>query len=1008
MLFQTAFLGGTPCANWVGMPVAGVAFASSTQSEGGIGGSPSLGSNRSRDRSALARALDLVSELIRREREPIRVRPAAPAPHAAPPLAAPAPAPLPVAVPPPSPAPPPPAPAPAEAPRAAPGTPVPAEAPRAAPVVAPAPPPSPLPVPSPAQVVGLRSSPPYLAQFAVGLFEEAPFAALLCDATLRILSLNTAAQALFGFSSAEALGKDLASLFFAERDRHAVRSELEAVLAQGRSEQSLRISASRTGEARLDEWTVVPLRDESGAGGAAILVRELFAPHDRYAAASQAAGDAVWDWDLVKDRLWLSGAWTALSGVSTDGEEPGAWLDRVHPSDCEPLQAAIQAHLDGQSPRFENEHRLRHQGGGWRYVLARGKAVRDPAGKAIRFCGTLMDITARRAAADRVLHDALHDPLTRLPNRNLFLDLVKRSFARARRREGYTFAVLFLDLDHFKSVNDGLGHAAGDELLLQMARRLQLCLREGDTLARQGGDEFTILLDDVKDPIDAQLVASRIHEATSQPFEIGGHEVFATTSIGIALSAPSYSRPEDLLLDADTAMYRAKAQGRARSVVFDASMRERSPQLLHLEADLRRALLRDEFRVQYLPIFDVATGNVLGLEALLRWAHPKRGLLQPDAFVPFAEETGLIVPIGRWLLAQAGRDFQGCRRLPGYSGLRLHVNMSSKQLLQTDLLQHLESVLQQHQLVPADLAVELTERTLQEGEPTVSRVAELRERGVRLYVDDFGSGFSSLSSLHRFQLDSLKIDQSLFVAARPRARPPTSSAPSWPWPARWANPWWPRGWRPPSRWPSSASSAARPPRASTSRPRSTAMPPASSCRGSRCTEAGRTRERQSGSGAPCARGARSAHHRPAGQLLPKHLEEGLARRVAGVGHPGRPHPPAGLLHLEREVHHPLDPGCGGGLGHHRQAQARRHERQHGDEVARLLHHARPEAVAGADPVNVGLEGRRARGRGGELDEGLVPQPGRHPPQQIRAARLRNRQDQTVLHHRHDLERPVHR
>ena len=642
---------------------------------------------------------------------------------------------------------------------------MPAEAPRAAPVVAPAPPPSPLPVPSPAQVVGLRSSPPYLAQFAVGLFEEAPFAALLCDATLRILSLNTAAQALFGFSSAEALGKDLASLFFAERDRHAVRSELEAVLAQGRSEQSLRISASRTGEARLDEWTVVPLRDESGAGGAAILVRELFAPHDRYAAASQAAGDAVWDWDLVKDRLWLSGAWTALSGVSTDGEEPGAWLDRVHPSDREPLQAAIQAHLDGQSPRFENEHRLRHQGGGWRYVLARGKAVRDPAGKAIRFCGTLMDITARRAAADRVLHDALHDPLTRLPNRNLFLDLVKRSFARARRREGYTFAVLFLDLDHFKSVNDGLGHAAGDELLLQMARRLQLCLREGDTLARQGGDEFTILLDDVKDPIDAQLVASRIHEATSQPFEIGGHEVFATTSIGIALSAPSYSRPEDLLLDADTAMYRAKAQGRARSVVFDASMRERSPQLLHLEADLRRALLRDEFRVQYLPIFDVATGNVLGLEALLRWAHPKRGLLQPDAFVPFAEETGLIVPIGRWLLAQAGRDFQGCRRLPGYSGLRLHVNMSSKQLLQTDLLQHLESVLQQHQLVPADLAVELTERTLQEGEPTVSRVAELRERGVRLYVDDFGSGFSSLSSLHRFQLDSLK-NRSVAVRGR--------------------------------------------------------------------------------------------------------------------------------------------------------------------------------------------------------------------------------------------------
>jgi diguanylate cyclase (GGDEF)-like protein/PAS domain S-box-containing protein len=612
-----------------------------------------------------------------------------------------------------------------------------------------------------------------VARFAVRMFEEAPFAALLCDGDLIVLSVNRAAETLFGHSRQEAEGRDLCALFFAERDHEAVRAELEAVLTQGRSEQSLRVSTTRAGEARLDEWTVVPLRDAEGkVGGAAVLVRELFAPHDRYAAAAQAAGDTVWDWDLTTDRLWLSSGWASLAGVGAEGEAPGQWLDRVHPSDREPLQAAIRAHLDGGAQRFEHEHRLRHQGGGFRWVLARGRAVRDGSGKAVRFCGTMMDVSARRAAADRVLHDALHDPLTRLPNRNLFLDLVKRSFARARRREGYTFAVLFLDLDHFKSVNDGLGHAAGDELLLQMARRLQLCLREGDTLARQGGDEFTILLDDVKDGADAQLVASRIQEATSQPFEISGHEVFATASIGIALSAPSYVRPEDLMLDADTAMYRAKAQGRARSVVFDPTTREKSPQLLHLEADLRRALLRSEFRVQYLPIFDVASGSVLGLEALLRWAHPKRGMLYPEQFVPFAEETGLIVPIGRWLMAQAGRDFQGCRRLPGHEGMRLHVNMSSKQLLQSDLLQHLDAVFLENELTASDLAVELTERTLQEGEPTISRVAELRERGVRLYVDDFGSGFSSLSSLHRFQLDSLKIDQSLFVGGSPRGQAP--------------------------------------------------------------------------------------------------------------------------------------------------------------------------------------------------------------------------------------------
>jgi len=492
----------------------------------------------------------------------------------------------------------------------------------------------------------------------------------------------------------------------------------------------------------------------------------------RYAAAVTATGDTVFDWDLDGDRLWLSEGWTALSGAAAAGEAPGQWLEQIHSADREGLQAAIRAHLEGRAPRFEHEHRLRHAGGGLRWVLARGRALRDERGRAVRLCGTMMDVSAPRAAAERVLHDALHDPLTRLPNRNLFLDLVKRSFARARRRGGYAFAVLFLDLDHFKAVNDGLGHAAGDELLLQVSRRLQVCLREGDTLARQGGDEFTILLDDLQAPEDAQRVARRIHEVLAEPFEVSGQEVFATASIGVALSAPGYARAEDLLLDADTAMYRAKAQGRARSASFDPSTRERTPQLLHLEADLRRALLRSEFRVYYLPIVDVARGTVLGLEALLRWAHPKRGLVAPEQFVPFAEETGLIVPIGRWLLAQAGRDFQGCRRLPGHAGLRLHVNMSAKQLLHADLLEHLDALLRDHGLAPGDLALELTERTLQDGEPVAARVAELRARGVRLLVDDFGSGSSSLASLHRFDLDSLKIDQALFRGGSPRGEAP--------------------------------------------------------------------------------------------------------------------------------------------------------------------------------------------------------------------------------------------
>jgi len=333
---------------------------------------------------------------------------------------------------------------------------------------------------------------------------------------------------------------------------------------------------------------------------------------------------------------------------------------------------------------------------------------------------------------------------------------------------------VFLDLDRFKAVNDGLGHAAGDALLVEVAKRLQTCLREGDTLARQGGDEFTILLDDVKGTADAQVVAERILQVTGKPFEIAGQEVIATASIGIAPWSPTYTRPEDLLLDADTAMYRAKALGRARAVVFDASMREQTPQLLHLEADLRRALVQEEFRIHYLPVVDVASGRIQGLEALIRWAHPKRGLISPEHFVPFAEETGLIVPIGRWLLQQAGRDFMGCRRAAGASAgrLRLHVNLTTKQLLNNDLVDEIDGVMEENHLEPQDLALELTEDALEQSDQAASRIAQLRGRGVQLCMDDFGSGHSSLSALHRFELDALKIDRSLFTGGSPQGKSP--------------------------------------------------------------------------------------------------------------------------------------------------------------------------------------------------------------------------------------------
>ena len=601
------------------------------------------------------------------------------------------------------------------------------------------------------------------------LFDQGPFATLLCDTDRKVTAWNAAAERLFGIPSSEAVGRELSMLVFPGSDLNQAqaRNKLRQAFAKGDTQQMLPAAPTVAGAPRTCEWTIVPLHDRKGREvGNAALVQERDPLRDRYALAWQGAGDGIWDWDLDNDRIWLSESWRAIVGATGEGEAPSEWFDRVHAADREAVQGAIRAHLDGQSPRFESEHRVRHEDGSWRWVLARGQATRDAEGKAVRFSGSMMDVTEPKATAG-----LLHDALTRLPNRAHFLDLVKRSFARAQRRDGDRLAVLFLDVDRFHSLNNRFGRAVGDELLVQMGERLQTCLHEGDMLARHGADKFSILLDDVKDAADAEMVANRIHEVTAQPFELSGQQLSATVSIGIALSAPAYARVEDLLLDADSAMVRAKAQGRARAVVFDAAMRERAPHLLELEADLRQALARDEFRVHYLPIVDVATGRIEGLEALIRWAHPKLGLVSPEHFMPFAEETGLIVPIGRWLLGQAGREFHGSLRGAAAERLTLNVNLSSRQLEHTDLLEHLEGVLNEHSLDPHDLALELTEGILQHNEHAAP-MAQLRDRGVRLYIDDFGSGSCSLSSLLRFQFDSLKIDASLFTGGSPRGQAP--------------------------------------------------------------------------------------------------------------------------------------------------------------------------------------------------------------------------------------------
>ncbi|HEX9028754.1 MAG TPA: EAL domain-containing protein, partial [Anaerolineales bacterium] len=511
---------------------------------------------------------------------------------------------------------------------------------------------------------------------------------------------------------------------------------------------------------------------------------------ERYMLASLGASDGLWDWDLRANQIYLSPRWKSMLGYS-DSEitsNPEDWFSRIHPEDLELVRFNLSKHLQGLTPHFECEYRMRHKDDTYRWILSRGLAVRAPdkssdtAGLTpYRMAGSQTDITARKKTEEQLIHDALHDALTRLPNRSLFLDRLGRAIERTNRRPENPFAVLFLDLDRFKVINDSLGHTAGDQLLIAIAKRLSLCLRSSDTAARLGGDEFVVLLEDIQGVHDAIAVTDRINKSLKAPFDLDGHEVVVTASIGIVLganvlSSTSYEQAEDVLRDADIAMYRAKALGKNRFVVFDPSLRTHAIARLECEYELRMALERGEFKLHYQPICSLSNDQITGFEALLRWYSPTRGIVLPGEFIPVAEETGLIIPIGEWVLREACHQIIAWQQeYPSDPPLSINVNISGVQFANHALLDQVMGVLNETGLSPGRLRLEITESVFMENAENAAVVLQtLRQMGVHLQIDDFGTGYSSLSYLQNFPINAIKIDRS-FISRMDPNNPDASS-----------------------------------------------------------------------------------------------------------------------------------------------------------------------------------------------------------------------------------------
>ena len=589
-----------------------------------------------------------------------------------------------------------------------------------------------------------------------------------------IASWNSGAKQTFGYDEAEVLGKSYSLIFTAEDN------------ALGRPAAELRASLDH-GTESVDGWhvrkdgsrfwctdTVQPLRDGDGAvTGFTKIVRDSNDSHtsserlreseERLRLLIEGVTDyAIFSIDLDGFiLLWNSGAQHVFG--YREAEVLGKHFSLIYTPEAIARGVPAAEIASAADAGFATDEGWHVRKGGERF-FASGEMTRlkaDSDGRPRGFVKIAHDITERNQADETNKRQALHDELTQLPNRAFFSDCLRRSVARAKRHPENRFAVIFIDLDRFKVVNDSLGHGMADGLLVHVARALEGCVRPEDVVARLGGDEFTILISELDDAADAVRVADRVQAALLRPFDLDGFEVFTGASMGIAIGSAAYDSPEQVLRDADTAMYEAKERGRGQHVLFDSAMHERAASLLNLQMDLRRAIARQEFRVEYQPIVSLERCRLVGFEALVRWAHPDRGMLQPAEFIAEAENIGLIAQIDRWVLREACRQIRAWQREYEDPALSVSVNLSSKSFSQQDLVTEIRDVLTRNGLSPRSLKLEITESVLMEPfETTATIVSKVESLGIDLYVDDFGTGYSSLSYLTRFPLKVLKIDRS--------------------------------------------------------------------------------------------------------------------------------------------------------------------------------------------------------------------------------------------------------